>query len=256
MTKIKREIVFFDNFTLDCEELIFGFNNSEASNQDVLKYFKMKYKNYDSFFSKYLNPVLKDFYLEKEFKDLFDGVKKFAKTLVADFDKASPFTYLEAFELKADAFKPVVFGVINVSDMIKEMGHERYKTEGITLTQKKYDSHGNLLGESEQSNVYEVHKVNGEKLGLTEDIYAVKCWCTSTSNEHWLWIEAQYKDDPLEAIASTFRVHKSIIPHIKALKRQGDVLLCEMSEDVTPDKNDEIVPLTKDQYFSLLEAQA
>jgi aromatic ring-opening dioxygenase LigB subunit len=69
-----------------------------------------------------------------------------------------------------------------------------------------------------------------------------------------LWIEEQYKDNPLEAVASTFRLHENVIPHIKEIKRQGDILLLEMNEDVKPEGN--VVPLTAAQYFGLLTAQS
>ena len=102
--------------------------------------------------------------------------------------------------------------------------------------------------------MYETHEINGEKLGIEDKLYAVKCWCTSTNKEHWIWIDEKYKDDPLNAIASTFMVHENVIPHIKALKRQGDLLLLEMEEDVKPEG--EMVSLTKEQYFGLLVAQS
>ena len=79
-------------------------------------------------------------------------------------------------------------------------------------------------------------------------------WCTTTNKEHWLWIEDEYKDSPLEAVASTFRIHENLIPHIKELKRQGDVLLVEMQKDIEPEG--EIIPLTSKQYFDLLTCQS
>jgi hypothetical protein len=84
-------------------------------------------------------------------------------------------------------------------------------------------------------------------------VYAVKCWCPSTNKEYWLWIEEQYKDDPLQAIASTFRVHENIISNIKCLKRQGNVLICEMKTNIIPEGN--IRPLDKDEYFRLLQVE-
>ena len=70
-------------------------------------------------------------------------------------------------------------------------------------------------------NIYETYEVKGEKLKLRENVYALKVWCTSTDKEHWLWIDKKYKDNPLEAVASTFHIHENLIPHIKELKRQG-----------------------------------
>jgi hypothetical protein len=45
-----------------------------------------------------------------------------------------------------------------------------------------------------------------------------------------------------------------MIPHIKEIKRQGDVLLFEMKKELLPEGK--IVPLTADQYFNLLVAQS
>ena len=84
----------------------------------------------------------------------------------------------------------------------------------------------------------------------------MRCWCTSTDEEHWLWIEDEYKDNPLEAVASTCRVHKSVKNQIKEIKRQGDIFLVELNNDVTPEENEEMVPLTADEYFGFLSAQS
>jgi len=63
-----------------------------------------------------------------------------------------------------------------------------------------------------------------------------------------------YKDDPLAAIASTFRIAENLIPYIKELKRQGDILIVELTEEIEPKGN--VVPLTSEQYFSLLTAES
>ena len=68
-----------------------------------------------------------------------------------------------------------------------------------------------------------------------------------------MWIDSKYKDKPLEAVASTFHIHKNLIPHIKELKRQGDIMLVEMDEDINPEG--EVVPLTAEQYFGLLTSE-
>ena len=139
--------------------------------------------------------------------------------------------------------------------MIKELGHKRIKTDGKPVRHKQFDKQGNFTGYKEYDVVYELHEVYGEKLGINQSLYAVKCWCTTTNKEHWIWVEDKYKDNVLEAVASTFRIHPNIIPYIKELKRQGDILLVELTEDVKPEGN-ELVPLTAEQYFTLLTAQS
>ena len=141
--------------------------------------------------------------------------------------------------------------------MLFNLGATRIAVDGKTTQQKRYDHNGKKLDTIEMSNVYEVYEISGKDLGINGNVYALKCWCTTTNNEHWLWIDERYKDKPLEAIASTFMIHENIIPYIKEIKRQGDILFVEMkegSENIKP--QGEIVPLTADQYFGLLSAQS
>lgn len=227
-----------------------------VDNRDAVKYLKGIFTNLERFKGR-LTDLLRDVHKKDDISqedinlficdDFMDEIEKI-------FNEVTPFTYEEAFKIENRDFQARVFGSINVSEMIKNLGSNRIATDGIEVKHKRFDESGNLLGVDDYHNIYEVYEVLGEKLGLSENIYALKCWCTSTNKEHWLWIEDQYKDKPLEAVASTFRIHKNLIPHIKELKRQGDVLLVEMKEDITPDG--EIVPLTAEQYFGLLTSQS
>ena len=67
-------------------------------------------------------------------------------------------------------------------------------------------------------------------------------------------IDEKFKNDPLSAVASTFFVHNNIKPFISCLKRQGDVMLAELSEEITPEG--EMSPLTKEEYFGFLVAES
>jgi len=170
------------------------------------------------------------------------------------YDHVKPYTYEEAFKIENEEFQAMVFGSIDIVEMIKELGHTRIETAGKRVKHKDFSPAGEFLGWKEYDVVYETHRVNCDKLDLEEDAYALRCWCTTTDKEHWLWIEDEYKDNPLEAVASTMRVHSNIIPHIKEIKRQGDILLIETNSDIVPDG--ELVPLTADQYFGFLSAQS
>ncbi len=174
------------------------------------------------------------------------------------FKKVKPFTYQEAFSIEEDEFRATVFSVINVPEMVKNLGSERVKTEGISLSNKVYNE---MKGEFEIKpfeQVYELHKVNCSKLGI-DNTYAIKCWCTSTEEEHWLWIsdEQAKNGSPLEAIASTCMVYKCMIGKIKHIIRQGDVFLFEMKDGYEKLTNlGEVIPLDKDTYFGLLKSQS
>jgi len=250
------------NLTLNVTKSHF-FN--DIKNEDVIRLLKGQFTNKQRFESRFVNSFkgVKKTLIEQVKNgeiDKFDNVNpndfecdEFMDELLVIYDKVEPFSYQEAFNIGNQEFQIMVFGSINISEMINELGHERINTVGKKVKHKVFDSYGNFTGYKDYDVIYEVHKVNGEKL-KTDDSYAIKCWCTTTDKEHWLWIEDKYKDDPLEAIASTFRIHENLIPHIKELKRQGDILLVEMDSDIDPEGD--IVPLNAEQYFSLLTAQS
>jgi hypothetical protein len=223
---------------------------SEIPNQEVMRYLKGILTNKERFISRFSEPIKN---IMVEYMDMPDTT--FMSELEDMYDDVVPYTYNEAFAIENDSYKAKVFGSINITDMITSLGHKRIATEGKQVKHKKFDKDGNFLGTEEYDVIYEVHEVNGEKLGLTENVFAIRCWCTTTDKEHWLWIEEEYKNSPLEAVASTFRIHENLISNIKEIKRQGDVLLVEMNdENIKPEGN--IVPLNATQYFSLLTAQS
>jgi hypothetical protein len=178
----------------------------------------------------------------------------FLDELIEIYNDIKPFSYEEAFNIEDIIFRAKVFSTVNITEMIKNLGSKRIETAGMNVSRKQFDNNGNFLGMKQYDVIYETHIIYGDKLKLNNDIYAVKCWCTSTENEHWIWIDQMYKDDPLAAIASTFRIAENLIPYIKELKRQGDILIVELTEEIEPKGN--VVPLTSEQYFSLLTAES
>lgn len=249
---MERKVVYSEgnvNLNIDVDNQTF----TVASNYDVMRFFKGYFRNEDDFHKSFLDKIR----YNEDLKKYFD-MSKFVAEVEPLFREVEPFSYEEAFKIQDNTFRALVFGTVNVGDMIQHLGAERIKTDGIQSTQKIFTKEGEFQGTKEITNVYEVYEVDGTKLGIEDNkLYALKCWCTSTNNEHWLWIEEQYKDNPLEAVASTFRIHSDLIDKIKEIKRQGDVLLVEIKEefkDYVP--SGEIVPLTSKQYFGLLTTQA
>ena len=233
----------------------------DVSNLDVLRYLKMSFGSKERFSTRFTD-LFKDIKNQTvDFDETVNLKERFPcdetmNFLLDHYDEATPFSYAEAFALENQEFQSKVFGVIDIVEMITELGHERLQTAGKRVKHKQYTNEGEFTGYREYDVVYETHQVNGEKLGLEDNVYALRCWCTSTDEEHWLWIEDEYKDDPLAAVASTCRVHKSVKDQIKEIKRQGDIFLVELNDDVTPEENEEMVPLTTDEYFGFLSAQS
>lgn len=246
---VETNIQFFEEqFTFNPIKKVF---NPDTTWENILRYLKGFYGSNKERFKKYFIEGKINHALFQEFIDYS----------LENFDKVSTFSYNEAFQLD-ESFSRLVFQSIDVSEMMYNLNAKRLGTDGIEVTRKTYDDNGEYLGKLTYHNVYEVYQADGDKLGAARtECYAVKCWCTSTNKEHWIWLDGYY-EDPLEAIASTFRVHDTIIPYIKELKRQGDILLVELTENVHPTKDENgnlkeanLVPLSKEQYFNMLTSE-
>lgn len=170
------------------------------------------------------------------------------------FARFKPYSPAEAFAIQDSSFRALVFSVINVPEMIRTLGTNRVKTEGIELVNRVWDDVAEAYRDVPMTQVYELHEVNGEKLGVTESIYAIKCWCTSTDEEHWLW--TQETSSPLRGIANTCMVYPSMLGKIESIIRQGDVFIFELKEEINLKVEEEAVPLPPEIYFKLLKSQS
>lgn len=220
---------------------VFGIGNENA-----LRFLKGIYTNKVRFIDRYLSVY--------ENIELLEPIYNY---FLNNYEIITPFNYKEAFEIQDESFRRMVFNTININDLIENLGATRIKVDGKAVSRKCFDKLGNILPNKDYHAVYETYQIDCAKLvpdhkfrDAKSFAYPVKCWCTTTNNAHWIWIEEKYKDEPLEAIASTFRFHENVIPHIKELKRQGDIMLVELKKEIKPEGK--IIPLTAAQYFNLL----
>lgn len=215
----------------NCENDSFeGFSKVEA-----IRYLKGLYTNFERFEARFLNKIN-----DKNSKNICNFFKE-------EYPKVEAFSYADAFAIKGDQFRALVFGSVNVPDMINNLGHSLIKSQTIERKLQDFDNVGKTVT---VPMTYETHSVDGSKLGVSRDLSVVHCWCTTTNKEHWVWIDSKFRNDPESAISSMAIFHENIIPHIKAIRRQGDVFLLEMNEDVLPEGNTRY--LTKEEYFSLV----
>jgi hypothetical protein len=270
--ELKDDVEFKYMFLNDSSTIYFDALSNKmkgCTENELIRYLKGVFPSYERFKNRFYDYKVRvtkygypdDFDFEipgliyyPQLASYLEKIMAFLKRIHDLYEDATPFSYQEAFELENRDFQALVFSSIDVPEMINQLGAKRIATDGIEVNHRQYDADGNFLGLKPYHNVYETYEVSGKKLNIEAPLYAIKCWCTSTNKEHWLWINDQHKNDPLQAIASTFIVHENVIPHIKALKRQGDILLTELDQEVTP-KGD-MVSLTKEQYFGLLVAQS
>jgi hypothetical protein len=227
--------------------------------EDAMRFLKGVFTNKERFEERFIrafDEIGKHEVLDEEDLEDFD-YEGMQHECMRCYDAAVPFTLKEAFEIESATFRAMVFRSINVAEMMKEHA-TRICTDGIEVNHRKFDNEGNFIGYEKNHNIYEIYEMDSAKIGGQGIVHAVKCWCTTTNKEHFVWVDSKYKDDPLSAIASTFYIYKNLIPWVTAMKRQGDIPIFELKDDFPKDFDygTEEVPLTKEQYFSWLNAQS
>lgn len=246
-----------------------GFGNCE-----VVEYMYRFRTVPENIFWKTLKMMANDFQALVTKPDLADGgpyesgqnLLNFLKVDEPYWNRIRRLTYEEAFKIEDRELQTQVFGGINVREMIEHLGYEKVKVDGKHVTRRQYREDG-TYEMIENDVIYELLKVEVSKL-LGDDArvktyrHAIKCWCTSTGKDHYLWIEDQYATDPLTGIASTCRLQEDLIPHIDTIKRQGDLFLLEFKDGFDPEAPGAIDPakpkrpLTAEEYFGLLVAES
>jgi hypothetical protein len=127
--------------------------------------------------------------------------------------------------------------------------------------------------------VYELYELDAKKMFKTdrwgneprEHIYAVRCWCTTTNREYWLYVpkeaalgrqwwsttEGNPKNipDAIRSIAWTVRID---VPkeHVEKIYRQGDIIVAKMKPKAKINEST-ITPyhLSKEDYLELMYSE-
>lgn len=240
-----------------------GEFNTSVTFEEFMKYMKGIYSNKDRFLSRWVNGVKADYFTFLRYFG-FDFMDKLVERMLGAWDSTTPFTYAEAFQIKDSGFKALVFGTISITEMIKELDGKKLKSATADTIQNNYAANGDFIDTTTLKNKYETYECDGEKLGVTGKLYAVKCTCTTTGNTHYLWLpDGTHKNDPLAAIASTFWFYTDLIQFITGITRQGDTWYPEYES--TPESEAIIAKLTpespkrsltKEEYFDYVVAQS
>ena len=237
-----------------CVSGLSGFDLSTA-----LRLWKAKYPEFIDF--------KKDVITHASLKDVSDFVEE-------SWDNIVPVTVEEALSLENVERRRVYFDCIGVQRLFKQMDPILRDRKVIKKKRAKWDDDNTeILYEFED--VYELYQLEGNKLfnrdrfGRTPNqIYAVRCWCTTTNREYWLYVdqeaatgkswwgdEAEVEFDAIRAIAWTIRI--DISPkHVEKIYRQGDIIVVKTTAE-TPYENIDCPRrhLTKEEYLSLMYSE-
>jgi hypothetical protein len=224
-----------------------GFKLSEA-----LKLWKAKYPEFIDFKKDVItNPSLEDF----------------GKFVEEYWNSISPATVEEALRQENTETRRTYFDCIGVQKLFKSLDPKVLDRQVITKKRANWDDENKEVFRTFED-VYELYEIKGTKLFEKDrwgrepnPVYAVRCWCTTTNREYWLYVNQEaatgqrwWGDDPkkadaIRAIAWTIRID---ITNPERIYRQGDIIVVKKSEN-SEERNP--YHLDKDQYLQLMYSE-
>jgi hypothetical protein len=180
-----------------------------------------------------------------------------------------PVTVEEALQLPNVEDRRVYFDAIGVEKLFKQLNPKLRDKQTIKKKRTRWDDNNDPY-EYEFEDVYELYEIPGEKLFVTDrwgnqprPVYAVRCWCTTTNREYWLYVPVEAatdgkgwwqvnedsKYDAIGAIAWTIRID---VKNPERIYRQGDIVVVKQSEQSKPT---DPYHLDKKQYLSLMYSE-
>ena len=229
----------------------FELNDLQLDHVFFVKYLKTMF---DGSMSTYKNRFLLPALSEIKKSDRVEMIP-LINSITEQYIQCTPFDFVSAFKVEDTALRGLAFSVIDIEKIITKCGGVRTKTEGIDVPQRIYKLDGTYES-VDVSLVYELWEVDLSVLDEDYSMgYAVGCWCTSTSEKHFLWVDPENAmKGPIEAVASLCWVWENVLKANPTLKRHGDIFLFETDIEVTPVGDP--IPLDKETYFKLLVAQS
>ncbi|OJV50973.1 MAG: hypothetical protein BGO31_10930 [Bacteroidetes bacterium 43-16] len=179
-----------------------------------------------------------------------------------------PITIGEALKEKNMEKRRVMFDCIGISKLFAQLNPELLDRQEVQKIRMRWDEN-NKPYQYKFNDTYELYKIPGEKLFVFPaeswnkpvPVYAVRCWCTTTAREYWIYIPEEialgapswktkaHKPDAIRAIAWTIRLDLS---YPEKIYRQGDIIVAvesENSQSVTP------YHLNKELYLHLMYSE-
>lgn len=207
-------------------------NQADFSLTEALRLWKAKYPEFIDF--------KKDVIVHSSLED-------FGKFVEETWDNIEPVTVGEALNIKNTELRRTYFDCIGVVQLFKSLNPTLRDRKTITKKRANWDD------ENQESfrtfeDVYELYEIEGSKLfeknrwgSEANPVYAVRCWCTTTNREYWLyvnqeaatgerwWSRSENKNyNAIRAIAWTIRID---VTNPERIYRQGDIIVVKKSKN-------------------------
>lgn len=213
---------------------------------------------------------IRDFYKEVCNHPSMDELKEYITEM---WDTIQEVSATQAFQQQNVEKRRAFFDAIGVAKLMETIKPTLLDRQTITKKRMGWDD-DNKEVERVFEDVYELYLVPSEKLysGVdqkwfrgNEDAYVVRCWCTTTNREYWIFTDRRQfevhryqpalgtyekdKPDAIQGIAWTIRINVS---EPERIYRQGDIIVVKHS-----DKSTTVEPyhLNKEQYLQLMYSE-
>ena len=202
-----------------------------------------------------------------------ESLKDFDLFVQECWDGIEPFTVEEALKVVNTEERRTYFDAIGIEKLFKSLEPELLDRQVLKKYRTRWDDEFNEYTH-EFEDVYELYQIEGTKLydldrwgNPPQPIYAVRCWCTTTNREYWLYVpreaalgenwwhrKVNNEDTPdaIRAIAWTIRLDVPI-SHVDRIYRQGDIIVTKLKDTDVPE-----VPqyhISKNDYIHLMYSE-
>ena len=205
-----------------------------------------------------------------------ESLKDFDLFVQECWDSIEPVTVEEALQLANTEDRRVYFDAIGIEKLFKGLEPKLLDKQVIKKSRTRWDDEFNEYTH-EFEDVYELYEIDGRKLydkdrwgNDPRPIYAVRCWCTTTNREYWLYVPREAavgqqwwsrdegneaKADAIRAIAWTVRIDVPEM-YVEKIYRQGDIIVAKMKNKAKlTESTFSPYHLSKEQYLSLMYSE-
>lgn len=197
------------------------------------------------------------------------ALKEFGEFVQEMWNTISPVTVKNALSEENTERRRVFFDCIGTRTLFTELEPKLLDRQVINKTRIGWNDDNDPL-RKEFEDVYELYQIDGSKM-FDKDrfgqepnpVYAVRCWCTTTNREYWLYVPMEAATgqrwlssgnlpvhDAIRAIAWTIRID---IKNPEVIYRQGDIIVVKMPEN--PETCSER-HITKEEYLNLMYSES
>jgi hypothetical protein len=204
-----------------------------------------------------------------------ESLKDFDLFVQECWDSIEPVTVTEALQLANTEDRRVYFDAIGIEKLFKGLEPKLLDKQVIKKSRTRWDDEFNEYTH-EFEDVYELYEIEGSKMfdgdrwgNPHPPVYAVRCWCTTTNREYWLYVPREAAmgfnwwhtntdkiiPDAIRAIAWTVRID---VPeeNVEKIYRQGDIIVAKMKNKAKlTESTFSPYHLSKEQYLSLMYSE-